>query len=335
MYGIGGERRLPEMELSGLSGHGGALPVRIGNGAYTQRQWDIFGEVMVALHGARLAGLAETAASWPMQRALLNFLAENWERPDHGIWEIRGEERHFTHSRAMVWAAFDRGAQAVREFGLDGDADLWEDLARRVRDEIYAHGFDERRGTFRQHYGSDEVDAALLQLPQIGFIAADDDRMTGTVAAIEQDLMQDGLLLRYRTASGVDGLPGEEHPFLACSFWLVEQYAASGRLRDAEELMDRALATANDVGLLAEEFDPVRRRQMGNTPQALSHLALVRAADAIAAARQGREEELPAVRGEAEAEASDGAAVVTADGTEPTPEEAREHAGAELPEPQE
>ncbi|MDN3311700.1 glycoside hydrolase family 15 protein [Microbacterium oryzae] len=333
MYGIGGERRLAEFELPELAGYGGARPVRVGNGAYEQTQWDVFGEVMVALHGARLAGLAETAASWPLQHALLDFLAENWQRPDHGIWEIRGEQRHFTHSRAMVWAAFDRGARGVREFGLDGDADLWQDLADRLREEILTRGFDERRGAFRQHYDTDEVDAALLQLPQIGFIAPDDERMTGTVAAMEKDLMQDGLLLRYRTSSGVDGLSGEEHPFLACSFWLVEQYAASGRLHDAEELMERGLAAANDVGLLAEEYDPARSRQMGNTPQALSHLALVRAADAIAAARHGREEEAPGVRGEDEAKAADGAPPAQmADGTEATPEEARQDAGTDLPE---
>jgi len=327
MYGIGGERRLPEFELEGLRGHGGARPVRIGNGAYRQRQWDIFGEVMVALHGARVAGLEETAASWPLQRALLAFLADNWQRPDHGIWEIRGDERHFTHSRAMVWAAFDRGARGVREFGLPGDADRWQELADTIRAEILARGFDERRGSFRQHYDTDEVDAALLQLPQIGFLAPDDERMTGTVAAIEEDLMANGLLLRYRTSSGVDGLAGEEHPFLACSFWLVEQYAGSGRLEDAEALMARALEAVNDVGLLAEEYDPVRRRQMGNTPQALSHLALVRAADAIDIARRGRDDLAPHVRGESEGDAE-------ATGTrekEPTPAEARESSGTPLP----
>ncbi|GLJ60159.1 glucoamylase [Microbacterium barkeri] len=327
MYGIGGERRLPEFELEGLRGHGGARPVRIGNGAYRQRQWDIFGEVMVALHGARVAGLEETAASWPLQRALLAFLADNWQRPDHGIWEIRGDERHFTHSRAMVWAAFDRGARGVREFGLPGDADRWQELADTIRAEILARGFDERRGSFRQHYDTDEVDAALLQLPQIGFLPPDDERMTGTVAAIEEDLMADGLLLRYRTSSGVDGLAGEEHPFLACSFWLVEQYAGSGRLDDAEALMARALEAVNDVGLLAEEYDPVRRRQMGNTPQALSHLALVRAADAIDIARRGRDDLAPHVRGESEGDAE-------ATGTrekEPTPAEARESSGTPLP----
>ena len=302
MYGVGGERRLPEWELRELSGYGGAVPVRVGNAAYLQRQWDIFGEVMVALHGARAAGLEETPASWPLQSALLEYLAENWTKPDRGIWEMRGEERHFTHSRAMVWAAFDRGVRAVDEFGLPGNRERWAALRESVRDEILERGFDAARNTFVQHYDGSAVDAALLQLPQIGFIAPDDPKMLGTVRAIEEDLLLHGLLLRYRTESGVDGLAGEEHPFLACSFWLVEQYAASERLPDARRLMDRLTALVNDVGMLSEEYDPVRRRQMGNIPQALSHLSLVRAADAIAAAERGRDEELPFVRGESEGE---------------------------------
>ncbi len=307
MYGIAGERRLPEYELPELSGYGGAVPVRIGNAAYLQRQWDIFGEVMVALHGARIAGLEETRASWPLQRALLGFLEDNWEKPDRGIWEIRGDEQQFTHSRAMVWAAFDRGVRAVEDFGLPGEERRWIQLRERVRDEIFAHGFDAERNTFVQHYGASGVDAALLQLPQIGFIAADDPRMTGTVRAIEEDLMVDGLLLRYRPESGVDGLPGTEHPFLACSFWLVEQYAASGRVADARALMDRLTTLVNDVGMLTEEYDPARGRQMGNVPQALSHLSLVRAADAIATAEKGHEDRLPLVVGETEGEQADAA----------------------------
>lgn len=338
MYGIGGERRLHEYEIPELSGYGGARPVRVGNAAYEQRQWDIFGEVMVALHGARAAGLEETDASWPLQCALLEFLAENWRNPDRGIWEIRGEERYFTHSRAMVWAAFDRGARAVREHGLPGDADLWASLADQVRDEILTRGFDAERNTFVQHYDASDVDAALLQLPQIGFIEADDPRMLGTVAALEADLMHDGLLLRYRTTTGVDGLAGEEHPFVACSFWLVEQYAASGRLRDARDLMDRLTSFVNDVGLLSEEYDPIAHRQMGNVPQALSHLALVRAADAIAAAEKGLAAELPNVRGESEGRQA-GQRPQPAPSTEAptdlghTPEESRDNAGLELPDP--
>jgi GH15 family glucan-1,4-alpha-glucosidase len=302
MYGIGGERRLPEWELPELSGYGGAAPVRVGNAAYLQRQWDIFGEVMIALHGARTAGLEETRASWPLQRALLGFLEQNWDQPDCGIWEIRGDEQHFTHSRAMVWAAFDRGVRAIEEFGLPGDPSRWAALRDRVREEIFARGYDPERNTFVQHYGTTAVDASLLQLSHIGFIEADDPRMLGTVAAIEEDLMHDGLLLRYRAETGVDGLAGTEHPFLACSFWLVEQYAASGLVAEARELMGRLVALVNDVGLLSEEYDTRRGRQMGNVPQALSHLTLVRAADAIAAAERGREDQLPFVRGESEGE---------------------------------
>ncbi|MCU1437294.1 MAG: glucoamylase [Naasia sp.] len=302
MYGLGGERRLMEYELPELAGHGGARPVRVGNAAYRQRQWDIFGEVMVALHGAREAGVAEGPFSWPLQRALLGFLEENWRQPDRGIWEIRGPEQHFVHSRAMVWAAFDRAARGVREFGLDGPAERWEALREEVRAEILAKGFDAERNTFVQHYGTGEVDASLLQLAQIGFVDADDPRMLGTVAAIEEDLMVDGLLLRYRTQSGVDGLAGEEHPFLACSFWLVEQYAGSGRLADATALMDRLLTFVNDVGLLSEEYDTAGARQMGNTPQALSHLTLVRAADAIDRAQKAGPASVPLVRGGSEGE---------------------------------
>jgi GH15 family glucan-1,4-alpha-glucosidase len=294
MYGLGGERKLPELEIDSLPGYSApgadgtpgppASPVRLGNGAATQYQGDIFGELMIALREARRIGVDEDEYSWPLQRALLGFLAENWQRPDNGIWEIRGPQVPFTHSRAMIWAAFSCGVEAVRVYGLDGDAELWAGIRDTLRTEIETHGFDASRNSFVQHYGSTEVDASLLLLAQIGFVAPDDPRMLGTVAAIEQDLLHDGLLLRYRTESGVDGLPGGEHPFLACSFWLVGQYARSGRLADATALMDRLVGLANDVGLLAEEYDVGGRRQVGNTPQAFSHLALVRAADAIATA---------------------------------------------------
>lgn len=282
MYGLAGERRLPEYELSTLPGYRSASPVRVGNAAYRQFQGDVFGEVMLALEQARCIGIAEDGFSWPLQQALLDFVEGVLDRPDNGIWEIRGPQRVFTHSRAMLWAAFDRGIRGVREHGLKGPAKHWEQLRDRLRDEIEHRGVDPRRGCFVQHYGSTEVDASLLQLAQIGFVAPDDPRMLATVAALEQDLMRDGLLLRYRTEAGVDGLPGDEHPFLACSFWLVQQYARSGRVDDAVRLMDRLVSFANDVGLLSEEYDPVAGRQLGNTPQALSHLALVGAADAIA-----------------------------------------------------
>ncbi|WP_395638588.1 glycoside hydrolase family 15 protein [Pseudolysinimonas sp.] len=286
MYGLAGERRLPEWEVASLPGYQGAAPVRVGNGAYTQFQGDVFGEVMLALQQARRIGVAENEVSWPLQLALLNNLESNLERDDHGLWEIRGVPRRFTQSRAMIWAAFDCGIRAVREHGLPGPVERWVELRDALRVEIESQGFDEARGTYVQYYGGTEVDASLLTLAQIGYCAPDDPRMLGTVAALETDLLHDGLLLRYRTTSGVDGLEGDEHPFLACSFWLVQQYAMSGRLADAEALMDRLVGFANDVGLLSEEYDTRAERHAGNTPQAFSHLTLVRAADAIARARE-------------------------------------------------
>jgi GH15 family glucan-1,4-alpha-glucosidase len=282
MYGLAGERRLPEWEVPTLPGYAGSAPVRVGNGAYTQFQGDVFGEVMLALEQARLIGVGEDRVSWPLQVALLRYLEDNLERDDHGIWEIRGIPRRFTHSRAMIWAAFECGIRAVRDHGLDGPVDRWERLRDEIRIEIDDHGYDAERGHYVQFYGATEVDASLLTLAQIGFVDADDPRMIGTVAEIERVLLRDGLLLRYRAETGVDGLEGDEHPFLACSFWLVQQYASSGRLADARELMDALVGLVNDVGLLSEEYDTGNRRHVGNTPQAFSHLALVRAADAIA-----------------------------------------------------
>lgn len=282
MYGLAGERDLPERQLTWLPGYEGSSPVRVGNGAVSQYQADVIGEVIVALHEAREVGLAESKHSWPLTRSLMTFTESNWRRTDSGIWEMRGRERHFTHSRVMVWAAFDRAVRACEQFGQEGPVDRWRRLRDAVRAEIEEHGFNEKRNSYVQSYGSHEVDASLLVLPQVGFVAADDPRMLGTVTAIEQDLLLDGLVMRYRTEAGGDGLPAGEHPFLACSFWLVEQYANSGRIEQATALMDRLVGLTNDVGLLSEEYDVADHRQAGNTPQALSHLALVRAADAIA-----------------------------------------------------
>ncbi|ARJ05883.1 glucoamylase [Cnuibacter physcomitrellae] len=284
MYGLAGERRLQEYELDSLPGYQGASPVRIGNAASDQYQSDIFGELMVALRAARIIGVEEDEYSWPLQRALMGYLETVWDRPDNGIWEIRGPARPFTHSRVMVWAAFACAVEAVRVYGLDGPVERWEKLRDEIREEVLTRGYDPERNTFVQHYDTKEVDASLLLLGQIGFIAPDDPRMLGTVAAIEADLLRDGLVMRYRTESGVDGLPGDENPFLACSFWLVQQYAHSGRLEDARVLMDRLVGLSNDLGLLSEEYDVAGGRQAGNFPQAFSHLALVRAADAIATA---------------------------------------------------
>jgi len=278
MYTVEGGRHLPERELDHLAGYADSRPVRIGNRAVGQRQTDVLGEVMGALSMARNHGVAETRDSWSLQRTLVNQLADDWRRPDNGLWEIRGQLRHFTHSRVMVWAAFDRAIEGVEEHGLHGPVDEWRAVRDLVREEIMERGFDTRRNTFTQHYDTDEVDASLLVLPMVRFIDGDDPRMLGTIEAVEKDLMRDGLLLRYRTQSGIDGLDGDEHPFLACSFWLVSAYALAGRHDEASALMDRLTGLPNDVGLLSEEYDVAGDRMVGNFPQAFSHLALVIAA---------------------------------------------------------
>ncbi len=282
MYAVDGGRELPERTLDHLPGYAGSTPVRVGNGAVTQRQTDVLGEVMIALALARSMGLEESTQSWRIQCSLVDELAERWDEPDNGLWEIRGELQHFTHSRVMVWAAFDRAVTAVEEHGLPGSVETWRRLREKVRGEILDKGFNTERNTFTQHYATDEVDASLLLIPICGFLPADDPRVLGTIAAVETDLMRGGLLLRYRTESGVDGLSGGEHPFLACSFWLVQAYALAGMHDKAHALMDRLVALANDVGLLSEEYDPENQRMVGNFPQAFSHLTLIGAAHALA-----------------------------------------------------
>ena len=290
MYGLAGERRLVEWEIESLPGYRGASPVRAGNGAALQFQGDIFGEVMLALQQTRESGIDEDRTSWALQLALLDHVEQVMDRDDHGIWEIRGPLHRFTHSRAMMWAAFDCGIRAVEDRGMEGPVEHWRELREQLRAEIETNGFDVKLNTFVQYYGATEVDASLLILPQLGFLAADDPRMLGTVAAIEHGLLRDGLLMRYEASTGVDGLVGDEHPFLACSFWLVQQYAESGRLDDAIALMDRLVGLCNDVGMLSEEYDVGDQRHVGNTPQALSHLALVRAADAIVAQQKAAQQ---------------------------------------------
>jgi GH15 family glucan-1,4-alpha-glucosidase len=277
-YTVDGGRHLPEQELPHLAGYAASQPVRVGNAAVDQRQTDVVGEVICALAAARDAGLTETRDSWNLQRSLVGNLAETWQRPDRGLWEIRGPERHFTHSRVMAWAAFDEMVRAVEQHGLDGEVDRWRELRDQVRDEVLAKAVDPRRGCFTQHYDTTEVDAALLLLPTVGFVAGDDPRMLATIEAVEHYLLRDGLVLRYRTSTGVDGLAGDEHPFLACSFWLVAAYALAGRVDDATELMERLVGLTNDVGLLSEEYDVGGHRMAGNFPQAYSHLTLVQAA---------------------------------------------------------
>jgi GH15 family glucan-1,4-alpha-glucosidase len=285
MYTIDGSRHLAERTIDHLPGYAGSSPVRVGNGAVDQRQSDVLGEVMIALDEARSRGLELSTQAWAMQRALVQNLAEHWEEPDNGLWEIRGPLRHFTHSRVMVWAAFDRAVRGVENWGLDGPVERWRELRDAVREEVLSKGFDSGRNTFTQHYDTTEVDASLLLIPMIGFLPPDDPRVQGTVAAIEQDLMRGGFLLRYRTQSGVDGLSGDEHPFLACSWWLVSAYAMGGQVDKATELMDRLAGLFNDVGLVSEEYDPEGKRMVGNFPQAFSHLAFIGAANALAQAQ--------------------------------------------------
>jgi GH15 family glucan-1,4-alpha-glucosidase len=282
MYAVDGSRDLPEREIGHLPGYAGSRPVRIGNAAVSQRQTDVLGEVMMALSDGRDHGLEESERSWRIQRSLVEELGRRWDEPDNGLWEIRGPLRYFTHSRVMVWAAFDRAIRGVEKHGLPGPVEKWRDLREQVREEILAKGFNAERNTFTQHYDTDEVDASLLLIPICGFLPPDDPKVLGTIDAIVQDLMHDGLLLRYRTDSGVDGLPGSEHPFLACSFWLVQALALAGRHDQATELMDRLVALVNDVGLLSEEYDPKDHRMVGNYPQAFSHLTLIGAAHALA-----------------------------------------------------
>jgi glucoamylase len=281
MYGIDGERHLVEWEADWLPGYQGAKPVRLGNAAYRQLQLDVYGEVMDALHLARERGIEERPDSWAMQRGLMTHLEKIWQEPDNGLWEVRGPGRHFTHSRVMLWVAFDRAVRAVEEDGLPGPVDRWKDLRAQIHDEVLEYGFSERRGAFTQYYGGDELDAATLLIPAVGFLPGTDKRMAATIEAIRAELKHGDLIDRYSTgpgASDVDGLSGREGSFLVCSFWYVDALALAGRRQEAEEMFARLVALCNDVGLLAEEYDPVSGRFLGNFPQAFSHLGLVNSA---------------------------------------------------------
>ncbi len=276
MYGVAGERRLSEFELPWLPGYEGSAPVRVGNAASEQLQLDVYGEVMDALYQARAQGLENEDEAWRLQRVLLRHLERIWQEPDAGIWEIRGPRRHFVHSKVMAWVAFDRAVRTVEEHGLDGPVDRWHEIRDEIRAEVLERGYDESLGSFVQAYGSQELDASLLVIPLVGFLPASDPRVRGTIAAIERDLLRDGLVLRYRTRDdGVDGLPVGEGVFLPCSFWLVDCYELLGRHDDAHVLFEQLIGLANDVGLFAEEYDPQEKRLLGNFPQAFTHLALV------------------------------------------------------------
>ncbi len=291
MYGLDGERRMPEVTLDWLPGYASSRPVRSGNAAAGQFQLDIYGELMDALHQARAHGVPPEAHAWDIQRGLLDFVEEHWREPDSGIWEMRGPARHFTYSKVMAWAALDRGVRAVEDFGLDGPVDRWRRTRQDIFDEVCREGFDEPRNTFTQYYGSADLDASLLLLSEVGFLPADDPRIAGTVEAVEKELCHDGLVQRYAQSEAhgeVDGLSPGEGAFLACSFWLVNVYVAQGRLDEGRELFERILRLANDVGLLSEEYDAAAGRLVGNFPQALSHVALVNSALDLAAAAEGR-----------------------------------------------
>jgi GH15 family glucan-1,4-alpha-glucosidase len=278
MYGLGGEQRLTELELPWLDGYAGSKPVRIGNQAHNQFQLDVFGEVMGALQLARVLGIEEDDDAWRVQCVVLRFIEKVWREPDDGIWEIRGERRHFVYSKVMAWVAFDRAIDAVERFGFRGPVDHWREIRAVIHDTVCREGFSSSRNAFVQHFDCDDLDASALLIPTLGFLPADDPRIIGTVEAIQRDLVVDGLVRRYHTRRSLDGLPPGEGTFIACSFWLADALALLGRREEAVELFERLLRLRNDVGLMAEEFDVETGRQLGNFPQAFSHVALINTA---------------------------------------------------------
>ncbi len=275
MYGIAGERRLTEVRVPWLPGYAGSVPVRIGNAASDQLQLDVYGEVMNALHHARDAGLASIPSAWSLQLKLVEHLEKIWSDPDEGIWEVRGGRRQFTFSKVMAWVAIERALRDARKYGLEAPLGRWQALCREIHRTICREGFSQKKQAFTQSFGDSELDASLLMMPIVGFLPPDDPRIRGTIAAIERELVFDGFVARYRSDSNIDGLPPGEGAFLPCSFWLADNYAMQGRMAEATELFERLLALRNDVGLLAEEYDPRIKRQVGNFPQAFSHIALL------------------------------------------------------------
>jgi GH15 family glucan-1,4-alpha-glucosidase len=278
MYSIRGERHLTELEIEWLPGYENSKPVRVGNAAFKQYQLDVYGELMDVLHLTRRLGLPPSEDAWRVQCALMRFLDKGWKEPDEGIWEVRGPRRHFTHSKVMAWVAFDRSVAAVETFGLEGPVERWRAVRDEIRAEVFAHGFNIELNAFVQFYGSTNADASLLMLPSLGFIAADDPRMLGTIALIRKQLESDGLLRRYPPSPEVDGLPPGEGTFLLCTFWLADTLALAGNYDEATAIFERLLSLRNDVGLLGEQYDPVARRQLGNFPQAFSHVGLINTA---------------------------------------------------------
>jgi GH15 family glucan-1,4-alpha-glucosidase len=282
MYGLAGERRLTEIELPWLPGYEGSKPVRIGNAASGQFQLDVYGEVLAVMYLSRKAGLQAEEAGWNLERALVKFVESVWQQPDEGLWEVRGPRQHFTHSKVMAWVAVDRAIKSVEQFRLEGPLDRWRQLRDTIHREVCERGFDRQLNSFVQYYGGKELDASLLLVPLFGFLPPTDPRVAGTVEAISRHLCHDGFVARYDTSSNVDQLPPGEGAFLACTFWLADNLILLGRLDEGRALFDRLLALRNDVGLLAEEYDPYRKRQVGNFPQAFSHVSLVNTARNLA-----------------------------------------------------
>jgi len=305
MYGLSGERLLREWHIPWLPGYENSQPVRVGNAAHGQMQLDVYGEVMDALHQARLGDLPESIDVWELQKALAEHLETIWRSPDQGIWEVRGKPQHFTHSKIMAWVAIDRAVKSAEQCRLDGPIDRWRALRDEIHADVCANGFNSRLNAFVQAYGSDLIDASLLLMPLVGFLPATDPRVRSTVEAIERELLVDGFVLRYDSEATDDGLPAGEGAFLACSFWLADNYMLLGRHDDARRMFERLLALRNDVGLLAEGYDPRLKRQVGNFPQGFSHIALLSTAfnlsrdhqqDAKRPATQRTDGKMPAVR---------------------------------------
>jgi GH15 family glucan-1,4-alpha-glucosidase len=278
LYGLAGERRLPELELDWLPGYEGARPVRIGNAASKQFQLDVYGEVLDAMYVSRKLGLKEGDAGWNLEKALVEFVETAWQKPDEGIWEVRGPRRHFVHSKVMAWVAADRAVKALEQFHCPGPLERWRKLRAAIHAEVCQQGFDAALNSFVQYYGAKELDASLLMIPLVGFLPANDPRVRGTVEAIQKHLMRDGFVQRYDSQQSVDGLPEGEGAFLACTFWLADTLAQVGRQGEARRIFERLLSLCNDVGLLSEEYDPHARRLVGNFPQAFSHVGLVNTA---------------------------------------------------------
>jgi GH15 family glucan-1,4-alpha-glucosidase len=278
MYGLAGERRLTELEIPWLPGYEESKPVRIGNAATEQLQIDIYGEMIAMMHNARKADLPRNDEARGLEIALLDHLAKIWRDPDEGIWEVRGGRRHFTHSKVMAWVAFDRAIKGCEEHGLKGEIERWRAIRQEIHDDVCQNGYDRELGSFVQSYGSKNLDASLLMIAKVRFLPADDPRVVGTVRAIERGLMVDGFVMRYNTHEVDDGLPPGEGAFLACTFWLADNYRLMGRESEARELLDRLLKLQNEVGLLSEQYDFAAKRLVGNFPQAFSHVALVNSA---------------------------------------------------------